>query len=192
MDGDKVSVCPAMLLKLRLAVARFGEMDRAKWWNTKGLLSNLGELALSRGFPKTQVFARCRAAFAVAAARTEEVFNPPDSYTLWRLPVEIEDRFEDAWATWLETPEPWKAFLYSIEQTSGNELLGTLQGLGVLSKESVAKAGKLRRADDLRSVPVKLNGESVEEAIEILAAGHNSSESGKLAVPFIREEDFPK
>lgn len=24
------------LLKLRLVVARFGEMDLAKWWNTKG------------------------------------------------------------------------------------------------------------------------------------------------------------
>lgn len=67
-----------------------------------------------------------------------------------------------------------------------------MQRLDVISEKSVGKAGKLRRADDLRSVPIKLNGESVEEAIEILAAAHNSSETGKLAVPFIREEDFPK
>ncbi len=45
-----------------------------------------------------------RAAFAVASSRSEEVFNPPDSYTLWRLPVEIEDQLEDAWAGWLESP----------------------------------------------------------------------------------------
>ena len=30
------------LLKLRLVVARFGEMDLATWWNTKGQLGRLG------------------------------------------------------------------------------------------------------------------------------------------------------
>ena len=30
------------LLRLRLVVARFGEMDLAKWWNTKGQLGRLG------------------------------------------------------------------------------------------------------------------------------------------------------
>jgi hypothetical protein len=34
---DNVSI-----MRRRLAVARFGEMDRAKWWNTKGLLSDIG------------------------------------------------------------------------------------------------------------------------------------------------------
>ena len=34
------------LLKLRLLVARFGEMDLAKWWNTKGQLGKLGSAAL--------------------------------------------------------------------------------------------------------------------------------------------------
>ncbi|MBI4818833.1 MAG: hypothetical protein HY791_21360 [Deltaproteobacteria bacterium] len=37
------------LLKLRLVVARFGEMDVAKWWNTKG--------QLGRRFPRTHRFA---------------------------------------------------------------------------------------------------------------------------------------
>lgn len=34
------------LLKFRLVVARFGEMDIAKWWNTKGQLGRLGATAL--------------------------------------------------------------------------------------------------------------------------------------------------
>jgi hypothetical protein len=37
------------LLKLRLVVARFGEMDLAKWWNTKGRLARFGAVALQRG-----------------------------------------------------------------------------------------------------------------------------------------------
>ena len=39
------------LLKLRLVVARFGEMDIAKWWNTRGQLGRLGAAATRRGFP---------------------------------------------------------------------------------------------------------------------------------------------
>ena len=47
------------LLKLRLVVARFGEMDLAKWWNTKGQLGRLGA-ALRRGLPRTHHFAQAR------------------------------------------------------------------------------------------------------------------------------------
>ena len=177
---------------LRMAVARQGEMDRSKWWNTKGLLSRVGELALSRGFPKSHVFARSRAAFAVASSRSEEVFNPPDSYTLWRLPVEIEDQLEDAWAGWLESPDEWKDLLERIDAAGGNDLASMLTSLELVSEQSANRAKGLRRADDLKSVPIKLNGEAVIQAIELLAAAHNCSEPGKLAVPFIRQEDFPR
>jgi hypothetical protein len=44
------------LLKLRLVIGRFGEMDIAKWWNTKGQLGRLGTAALRRGFPRTGLF----------------------------------------------------------------------------------------------------------------------------------------
>ena len=181
-----------LLFKLRLAVARHGEMDRSRWWNTKGLLSNVGELALSRGFPKSHVFARARAAFAVASSRSEEVFNPPDSFTLWRLPVEIEDQFEDAWAGWLENPDEWKELLARIDAESGNDLISVLTKLELISEQSANRGKGFRRADDLQSVPIRLDDESVMEAIELLAAAHSCSEPGKLAVPFIREEDFPK
>ncbi|WP_437907578.1 BrxE family protein [Sorangium sp. So ce327] len=42
------------LLKFRLLVARFGEMDLAKWWNTEGQLGRLGSAALRRGLPRAQ------------------------------------------------------------------------------------------------------------------------------------------
>jgi hypothetical protein len=177
---------------LRMVVARQGEMDRSRWWNTKGLLSRVGELAISRGFPKSHVFARARAAFAVASSRSEEVFNPPDSYTLWRLPVEIEDQIEDAWAGWLESPDEWKDLLERIDAAGGNDLVSVLTSIELVSEHIVSRAKGLRRADDLKSVPLKIDGETVIEAIELLAVAHGSSEPGKLAVPFIREEDFPK
>ena len=57
------------LLKLRLVIVRFGEMDLARWWNTKGQLGKLGAAALRRGFPRTHYFAQARSVFAVAAHR---------------------------------------------------------------------------------------------------------------------------
>jgi hypothetical protein len=38
-------------MKLRLVVARVGEMDLARWWNTQGQLGALGSSVLQRGFP---------------------------------------------------------------------------------------------------------------------------------------------
>jgi hypothetical protein len=64
------------LLKLRLLVARFGEMDQSRWWNTRGVLGPFGEMALKRGFPKTRSFARARLVFGVAAHRCRDVFDP--------------------------------------------------------------------------------------------------------------------
>ena len=48
------------LLKLRLIVARHGEMDVARWWNTNGVLGGKGNLLMSRRFPRTHHFAQAR------------------------------------------------------------------------------------------------------------------------------------
>ena len=70
------------LMKLRLVVARYGEMDLAGWWNTKGMLGRLGGMALKRGFPHTHYFAQARVVFAVARQRCKELFDPPQCITL--------------------------------------------------------------------------------------------------------------
>ena len=51
------------LLKLRLVVARHGEMDAARWWNTQGMLGRRGAVVLKRGFPSTHHFAQARIVF---------------------------------------------------------------------------------------------------------------------------------
>jgi hypothetical protein len=79
------------LVKVRLVIARFGEMDRAKWWNTKGQLGRMSAFALRRGFPRRYCFAQARAVFAFASARCAEVFDPPGCVTLFRLPVVFAD-----------------------------------------------------------------------------------------------------
>jgi len=82
-----------LLLRLRLVIARLGEMDCAGWWNTRGLLGTNGTFVFRRSFPNTHFFAQARVAFAVARSRCQEVFAPPNCATLWNLPAEIEERF---------------------------------------------------------------------------------------------------
>jgi hypothetical protein len=84
------------LLKLRLVVARVGEMDLAKWWNTRGQLSRLGSAAVRRGLPRTHYFAQARSVFAVAGFRCREVFDPPQSATLWHSNVDAKGNLDAA------------------------------------------------------------------------------------------------
>ena len=85
------------LLKLRLVVARFGEMDMMRWWNCQGLLGKHGKMAIARGFPKTHYFVQARIVFTVAKSRCMQLFNPPGCITLWNLPAEIENTFNVIW-----------------------------------------------------------------------------------------------
>src|ERR1017187_5765571 len=101
------SLDPSLLLKLRLAVARHGEMDGAGWWNTTGVLGRVGRAGISRGFPSTHYFAQARIVFTVAAARCREVFSPPGCFTLWNLAPETEDAFDSQWQVWCRNPEAW-------------------------------------------------------------------------------------
>src|SRR5882672_10818660 len=120
------------LLKLRLVVARFGEMDLAKWWNTKGQLGRLGAAALRRGFPRTHHFAQARSVFAVAAHRCKEVFDPPGSVTLWHLDEQSEEAFDARWEHWLDHASDWKTFFEQIESISTNDLAALLKGFGLV------------------------------------------------------------
>jgi hypothetical protein len=183
---DQTPLDVRRLMQLRLAVGRFGEMDRAKWWNTKGLLGGLGEMALSRGFPKSHPLARARAVFSVAAARCREVFDPPQGITLWNLPPEVEDQFQNAWAEWLDDLEPWADFIDRVDAHQHSDLLEALVALAVLDVKIVEQAKKLKRAPDGRSVVLPGDGEFSDETIALLAAGFHRSEPAKLAVPYVR------
>src|SRR2546430_1318448 len=96
-----------LLLKLRLIVGRYGEMDVAKWWNTKGQLGKLGSAALRRGFPRTHYFAQARSVFAMAAHRCKEIFDPPSCVTLWNLDAQTEESFDARWEHWLDHGSEW-------------------------------------------------------------------------------------
>ncbi len=130
------------LLKLRLAVARYGEMDLAGWWNTKGILGHHGALALKRGFPATHSFTQARIAFAVARSCCHELFDPPGCMTLWSIPAEVEHRFEEHWQGWLDQGERWSPFFEALTTGLGRQdLLAELTDLGLINQHHLEAVG---------------------------------------------------
>ena len=60
------------LFKLRTVIARFGELDIARWWNSNGQLGRLGAVVLRRGFCLTYGFVQARSVFAIAAQKCDD------------------------------------------------------------------------------------------------------------------------
>lgn len=181
------------LLKLRLVVARHGEMDAARWWNTgdaarrTSLLGRAGSVLMSRGFPRTHRFAQARLVFEVARARSAEVFDPPGCITLWNLPPTVEDQFDARWARWLEGRDTWSDFFASIEATP-TDLLETMKTLGLVGDVDLEAVSKLRRSAEGRAVPLPGVHAVTDQLITLLATGFSRGEPGKLAVPYARME----
>lgn len=177
----------AHLMKLRLAVARFGEMDAARWWNTGGLLGRKGDLLMGRGFPKTHHFVQARTVFAVARARCNEVFNPPGCATLWNLPPALEDQFDARWPQWLEKAVEWSAVFEALQEPPG-DLVVFLRSLGMVEDSIEEEVNGLRRSAEGKAVPLSRHTEVNNETITLLAAGFSRGDVGKLAVPYLRLE----
>jgi hypothetical protein len=177
------------LLKLRVLVARFGEMDQAKWWYTNGQLGRFGASVLKRGFPRTYRFAQARSVFAVAAHRCAETFDPPESVTLWRLPEATEEEFDAQWEYWLDHAGEWSAFFERAETLQGNDLVGILRAFEVVTDSDLQSYARLRRSAEGRAVPLPNPFSDTDADVALLALGFARGEQGALAVPYARKQD---
>ncbi len=174
------------LLKLRLVVARVGEMDLAKWWNTRGQLGRLGSAAVRRGFPRTHFFAQARSVFAVAGFRCREVFDPPQSVTLWQLPEAVEEEFEAHWERWLDQADQWSSFFLELEALKEIELKSVLQTFNLITDEDAELFSRLRRSAEGRAVPLPAPFTATNREVASLALGFARGAPGALAVPYAR------
>ena len=176
------------LLKLRLVVARFGEMDLARWWNTQGQLGEFGAV-LRRGFPHTHYFAQARSVFAVAAHRCTQLFDPPRSVTLWRLPEPIEEEFEVRWEHWLDHAAEWEPFFNRLALIDGKDLVASLREFAALDRSELDRSGRLRRTAEGRAVPLPKPFRGTNDDIALLALGFSQGEPGAPAVPYAQRVD---
>ncbi|MBS0339217.1 MAG: BrxE family protein [Proteobacteria bacterium] len=178
-----------LLFKLRLVVARFGEMDLAKWWNTRGQLGRLGTATLRRGFPRTHRFAQARSVFAVAAHRCTEVFNPPGCFSLWHLPEDVEEAFDVRWEQWVDNAAEWDSFFEELASLSGSDLTGHLQAFGLVQEPDLMAFSKLRRSAEGRAVPVPGAFSGSDSDVALLALGFGRGEPGALSVPYVQKAE---
>lgn len=172
------------LLRLRIAVGRMGEMDQAQWWNTRGQLGPLGASAVRRGLPRTHHFAQARSVFAVAAHRCAEVFDPPGSVTLWRLPRAIEMAFDARWEHWLDTATDWEAFFARVAALDGTDLVRALQTLELVDDADIAAYDCLKTSAEGRAVPLTAAFRGTDADVALLALGFGRGATGALAVPY--------
>jgi len=177
------------LLRLRLIVARFGELDNARWWNTKGQLGGVGAAVLRRGLPRTYRFAQARAVFAIAAQRCDEVFNPPGCVTLWKLPEDIEEEFDARWEHWLDHPKDWSSIFERIETLDSTDLVEILCNLELVTKADLDAYARLRRSSEGRAVPLPGVYGGTDADMALLALGFARGEPEALAVPYARRID---
>jgi hypothetical protein len=177
------------LLKLRLVIARVGEMDNAQWWNTKGVLGRHGKVLYSRGFPKTHPFAQARAVFEVARTRCREVFDLPGTWTLWKLPAPIEAAFDERWPIWLDAVDAWQPFFKQLTTLEGEaDACAALSLLELLPSDTREAFKALRREHDGRSVALPKAAAWTDERVRLLAAGFGRGEAQALAVPYLKVE----
>lgn len=177
-----------LLLKLRLAVARHGEMDGAGWWNTKGVLGRLGKAGLGRGFPATHYFAQARVVFAVASARCAEVFSPPACYTLWNLPPVVEDSLDSQWQAWCREPAPLLPLFDAVASSSASSLLDLLAALDATDSTTRNQLGELKVSAQGKAVQLPGIGGLDDSTLKLLAAAFSLGSKGSVAVPYLRAE----
>lgn len=160
-------------------------MDLAKWWNTKGQLGRLGTMALRRGFPRTHRFAQARSVFAVASHRCSEVFDPPVSVTLWRLPEPLEEAFDARWEYWIDNASDWTATFERVEAFTGTDLVSAFRDFNLISDADLGALCKLRRTAEGRAVQVPGMFSGSTSDVTLLALGFARAEIGELSVPYM-------
>jgi len=178
------------LLKLRVVIARFGEMDNARWWNTNGQLGAIGATVLQRNFPRTYRFAAARSVFAVARARCDELFNPPKGITLWNVPATIEDEFDAKWEAWIQRRDEWEPFFAEVAALSASsdpaDLLRRLNLVTAADEEAVRP---LHRSVEARAVQLPGVHAASDELLGRLSLGFSKGGPESLTIPYARLED---
>ena len=124
----------------------------------------------------------------MAKSRCHELFDPPGCMTLWSLPAEIEEQFQERWQRWLDETDKWTPVFQTVEVQSGGDLLKALGEFDLLSESHCNTVAKLRRSTENRAVPISGTFRPNDNIITLLAAGFTRGEAGNPAIPYARLE----
>ena len=177
------------LLKVRALVARVGEMDLARWWNSNGQLGPQGASVLRRGFPRTHYFAQTRSVCMVAAARCAQIFDLPGSVTLWRLTDTIEDRLDVLWESWLDDAGSWRPFFERVAALKSTDVLLSLQEFGLITDEEISARRSAKKSADGLSIQIPELFDGGRKTVAMLALALGAGSPGNLVVPYAQRAD---
>jgi hypothetical protein len=186
MSHDEKKLDFEWLLKLRVAVARCGEMDLARWWNATKQLAPAGASVLKRGFPRTHHFAQARSVIAIASHRCDQLLLQSDAVTLWRLPETVEDRFEAHWDACLDSYADWHTFFNTVAAIREADVIAAMTGLDLVTTDEVKAFRALRAAPEGRGLSVGKSFVDQRRHIALLALGFAAGKAGEPIVPFMR------
>lgn len=184
-----MSVDILSLLKLRLILCRYGELDNQGWWGTERLLSDLGRTVLERAFPRTQSIARTRLALSIASKRAIEIFNPSGCVTLWSMPPEIELAVDDYLLQLTHNDEPIASFIKGIEVLDKSGLSEELQARDLVDSGIISSVKQLRTSDTGKSVQIPGVHIVDDQLIQLLAAAHEFGSIKNLVIPYARLQE---
>ena len=108
--------------------------------------------------------------------------------TLWTLPPEIEEQFQEHWQGWLDDIETWVSVFQKVESQSSVDLLKSLDELDLVSQPHLDAVARLRRSAENRAVSISGAFRPLDDIITLLAAGFARGDSANLAIPYARLE----
>ena len=170
-------------------MARLGEMDCARWWNSQGQLGRPGAIVLRRGFPRTHYFVQAKSVQMVAAARCAEIFDPPGSVNLWRLTDDLEDRLDSIWEGWLDAAAPWQPFFERVADLKFNDVPSALKEFDLVTDAEIEAHAKIKKSSDGRSIQIPEKFEGRRRTVALLALSFSASVPGGLVVPHAQKAD---
>ena len=108
--------------------------------------------------------------------------------TLWNLPAELEDQFEERWHDWLDRREEWRPYFGALAEVQTLDLIEAFARFDLLSPAHLEAASRLRRSAEGRAVPLPGVYRPDDEVLTLLAAGFARGSPGSLAIPYARLE----
>ena len=184
-EGDK-RIELDWLLRVRVVVARCGEMDAQRWWNTEGQLCPHGARVLKRGFPRTTSFRAGAVRLRRLCAPCAEIFDPPDAVTFWWLSDTTRRRSstrvgKDGW-----TPRrPGRRSSNPSPALAHSDVVAALKSAPSLvdDADDEEAAAKLKVADGEKGVLVPGPFDLGRKAVALWALGFGRGAKGDLRVP---------
>lgn len=175
------------ILDLRILIARAGEQDSLKWWNSHALTKD-GQWALKRLYPRHAHYAGARLSIASASLVHAQKIAQRPAVTLFGLGVELDAqvmmqldlrRLDE---TPLDVPpaihstEELRRLLSEVVDLSGVTLSGPAEGS---SNGALFEVGNIN-PEQLRK------DEKLADAIQRLSTWYLNSKPNQLMVPYLR------